>query len=493
MVNIAILLGNGPIGEDSFRMGPWTKYIVEKHNLFVISRISEEAYLSESLKKFIGDDLFLKLKIEIKDLKERSNEYLLVYDSPYFQKDYTNDEIEELQSWLGISYSYISSLDRRFYDKKKMKDVRNEKELYIYMAALTNIYRDFFVKNEIEVFINSLEDITFSVLAYYVAKKLDVTVLGFVSSRFPKKGMLFCKDFSELCIHNKNNVEWDEINSLYSNSLIVREDLIEKNKKFFQIFSINQRVRDLKKFLNYKKFVNNSIKCYPHEKFIFEPTSALKEFKNYLIKFIRVSIIKYFEKKLNETDKYFFYPIHYMEDAQVTFREPHLDQIDLIKKISRSLPFGYFLYVKAHPHYLGSDIKLNDLFKLNKLKNVKLISPTAKPIDLIKNSKGVITVNSTTGFESLIQNKPVITFGHDIYCRDDLCYVIRDINKLSDTIMKIIDRKFEGFEAKEFIKSVYANTIWIDGFGPTFESCGLMDDDGYNVAKSLDIIISKID
>lgn len=492
MVNIAIILGNGPIGEDSLKFGPWVEHISENHDLYIISRIDSDVHMSKSLRCFVGEGLFNKLKNQVKRLEICSKGFFVIYKSEYFQKNYKIEEINELQSWLGISFSYISSFDRRFYNKKNMKDTRNQKELLNYMAALTNTFRDFFVKNNIEVFINSLEDITFAVLAYYVAKRLNITVLGILSSRFPKKGLIFCKDFSEICFFNDSNVELDEIKSLYSEATIANEAMMERNEEFYRLNSVPQRFKDLKKVLHYKNFVKNSIKAYEYEKFYFEPVSIWNELKKHVTKFMKINIIHYFLNNFNFNEKFFFFPLHYMQDAQITFREPHVDQIDLIKKISRALPSGYYLYVKPHPHYLGSDLSLSDLFLLKNLENVKFIDPKTKPIQLIKKSVGVITLNSTTGFESLIQNKPVITFGHDFYCRDDISIVIRDMNQLSMKLIEVLNDKSEHVKINEFIKNVYSNTIWIKGYGPSFESCGLHEESGKKVAEKLnDLLISQ--
>jgi len=149
------------------------------------------------------------------------------------------------------------------------------------------------------------------------------------------------------------------------------------------------------------------------------------------------------------------------------------------------------LSVKPHPHYLGTDISLSDFYKLSKLKNLKIMNPSLPPIKLIKNSKGVITFNSTTGFEALIHDVPVITLGHDFYCKDELCFVVRDINDLPSKLLESQIRKKDRDKIKEFIEKVYLNTIWVDRLGYTYDKCGLMKEDGEKIASSLNEILDN--
>jgi CDP-glycerol glycerophosphotransferase (TagB/SpsB family) len=164
------------------------------------------------------------------------------------------------------------------------------------------------------------------------------------------------------------------------------------------------------------------------------------------------------------SDRFLLFPLHYHDDAQMTFREPLLDQYDLIREVSRALPSNVCLYVKPHPHYSGIDVTFSNLSKIRSLRNVKVIKPDTPTVDLIKQSKAVITVNSTTGFEALILGIPVVTFGHDFYCKEPFCYVVRDRNAMAQTFTDALSGRHapKREEVQEFIKTVYGNQIWAD-------------------------------
>ncbi|KAA5579649.1 capsular biosynthesis protein, partial [Pseudomonas aeruginosa] len=82
--------------------------------------------------------------------------------------------------------------------------------------------------------------------------------------------------------------------------------------------------------------------------------------------------------------------------------------------ISNNLPFGQYLYVKDHRSAIGLN---SDEFyrKISALPAVRLIPAEYNIKDLIKYSAGVITVNSTAGYEALILGKPVYLLGNVFY------------------------------------------------------------------------------
>lgn len=491
MANIALIIGTGYLGEDVLHKTPWARHLDSSINVYTISRIDSDIYLNNKLNGLIGNEMCSEIKKSMCELKNISEEFAFIYNSPFFKKQYSVYEIDELQCWLGISFRYIISFDRRFFNKNTLEDSRNEDELNNYVASLVSFYRNFYITNNIHFIVNTLEDDIFSVIAYYTAKKLKICVIGFMNGRFPKRGMMFCQDFKDLCIWNDENVEWDKIESLYDESTIAGKEILIRNSQLFKITSFAQNINRIKKncrFSDYNKYI---IDLFDYEKFIYENTNLIVKIHQNLSIFLRYYTLPLILEKCLPYEKYFFFPLHYEKDAQITFREPLLNQLELIKNISRSLPQGYSLYVKPHPHYLGTDFRFKDLLMISKLKNVKLVNPTIPPLHVLKYSSGVITLNSTTGFEALIKDIPVITFGHEFYCKDYLTYVVRDISELSETLLSVVNikTKTNKEEIKKFIKTVYSNTIWINPISNPKNYLFLSDTDGKNIALSLNKLL----
>lgn len=492
MTNILLLVGTGYLGEDVFHKLPWALHLNPEHKIHVISRIDPDIHLSTALKHDMKDRHIYEIQESIERLKMLCNDYSILYLSDIFSQDFETEDIERIQSWLGISFRYISSFDRRFYSRESYKDKRSEDEVNKYAAALVEFYRQYFTTNDIDVLINTIEDDLFSVAAYYTAKKMGVQVIGFMSGRFPKRGVMFCEDFRELCVWNTNPTHQDDVVSLYDSSTIVGVETRNKNIHYFKLTSIKEKMEGINYIAKYTRFRRDIIDIYPFEEFIYPDSSIFNGISNFLVKSVRRLLIRSVTKEANFNEKYLFYPLHYMDDAQITFREPLTNQYQLIYHISRALPSGYYLYVKPHPHYLGTDTSFKELYKISKLGNVKIIPPSLPPINMIRNSQAVITINSTTGFEALIMKHPVITFGHDFYCKDDLTCVIRDINELSKSICMCLNKNNNKHSDQEYIFQVYNNTIWISTLGEEYyPAFTLSDQDGKSIAFALNKILKK--
>ncbi len=490
MCKIGLLIGTGYYGEDIMHKLPWIEKM-ENHEFFIASRIHPDIHLNPILtNKSLNEEFLNQIRISVSKLQDISK-FNIIYESEQFDKKYTEKSINDLEEWLGISFKYIGSLDRRFYNKETQIDSRNENDLNQYITSLVEFFKTFFLENKIDIFINTIEDDVFSSVAYYTAKKLNIEILGLMWGRFPRKGIIFCKDYTEICCWNENVVKWSEIEDLYSKPTIAHENIMIKNQDHLKFISIIERMRNSMWVMNYNKFVKNIEKLINYEKFIFEKTSLLKEIKKYFKKLTRKFLIKLILDRVDYNEPFFLFPLHFTDDAQLTFREPFINQFTIIKDLARALPENHFLYVKPHPHYLGTDVKFSEIRKLRKINGIKIINPIYSPIDLIKNSKAVITINSTTGFESLVMKTPVISFGHDFYCKEDLCHIIRDFNDLPQIVNKLSNTDFKSDkDAKRFLKNVYMNTIWIEtmNLDGTF---ALTDTDGFNIAKSLDKILEK--
>lgn len=484
MVNLAILIGNGYFGEDILQKKPYLNHIQNNHDIYISSRIDPKVHLSKNSKKLLGDTWSITKK-NIEDLEDITS---FIYDSKYLNTHYSDNEIFFAQKWLGISFSYIASFDRKFYNKNKKKESRDLISLKNYITGLTNYFNDFFSINQIDVLLNSIEDTLFPVVAYYVAKRLGITILGQMNGRFPKKGVFFCENFNKLKTWKKEYVDFNEILDLYDLTTIVGEQTLAKNQNYWSFFSLPKKINDISKVISYRKTRKKIIEKYNYEKLILEP--VFYSTNKYIKGFPKRFILKKFLKKCKKNENFFLFPLHYMDDAQITFREPLKDQFYIIEVLSRALPLNYKLYVKPHPHYFGTDVNLKDINKIAKLKNVKIIDPSYPPVELIKKSEGLITLNSTTGFEAMIFKKPVLSLGNEFYSKSEFSYQLDDINSLSEILMKMISGNKNNLKIENFIKNVYNNTIWISGKNLDYGH-GITKSDGEKIGYALNKILSN--
>lgn len=170
-----------------------------------------------------------------------------------------------------------------------------------------------------------------------------------------------------------------------------------------------------------------------------------------------VSFWLYEESPLNK--KIIFYPLHYIAESQVTVRSNgFIDQVLLLKLISLNLPDNHHILVKEHPNVLGR-MKLSDLLSIRKLKNVSLVNPKITAHEIIKVSDIIMTINSTVGFEALLYQKPVITFGKSFYRGRGLTLDVNSINEIPKKVKEaeIFKPKYE--EVLNFLKDIMEISI----------------------------------
>lgn len=149
-------------------------------------------------------------------------------------------------------------------------------------------------------------------------------------------------------------------------------------------------------------------------------SSTIERIRNDLEQVYRKYRIKHtniFEKpKGNENFVYF--PLHLQPEYSTMVLAPmYLNQVEVARKISRSIPASYKLYVKEHPSMIKNRgwREIEYYKKLNSLPNVKLISPFINSHSLIKESELVTTITGTAGFEAIMYGKPAIVFGDPHY------------------------------------------------------------------------------
>lgn len=124
---------------------------------------------------------------------------------------------------------------------------------------------------------------------------------------------------------------------------------------------------------------------------------------------------KYFSNPISG-EKYVYMPLHLIPESSTSVLSPfYLNELASIEQVSKSLPLGWYLYVKEHQSMLG-ERSINFYKKANKLPNVKMISVNyyIDPKPIIQNAIGVITVTGSAAYEAALLGKKAIVFG-DVY------------------------------------------------------------------------------
>lgn len=170
----------------------------------------------------------------------------------------------------------------------------------------------------------------------------------------------------------------------------------------------------------------------------------------------------YYEKlteKPNKREKYILYCLHYQPEATSAPLGGGIfsNQLIAIKLLADNLPDNVYLYVKEHPNqiYVARTKAFYD--KIQRIKNVKLISKNVNQYSLIKNSIATATLTGTVAIESIVIGKPCITMGKFIYNYLEGVFNVRTNEQCKLAIDKILKKEYtvEEKNIKIFFKALY--------------------------------------
>ncbi|MFX0133222.1 MAG: hypothetical protein ACFFDN_06215 [Candidatus Hodarchaeota archaeon] len=255
-------------------------------------------------------------------------------------------------------------------------------------------------------------------------------------------------------IDNLSNIE-----SFLEKEYIENDNKPEQNlaKKFILNFQTKPQIHDCsKKYIEsfikkIKKYYSYSFQVLkyrqlPNLNFIFWP----------IIQKVYDSIGIFEKPKPNE--KYVLFPLHYQPEATtLIYGKWYVDQAALVENISKCLPVNYMLYVKEHPFGYGNR-KLKFYKRIKRLPNVRLIGPHINNFKLIKNCSLLATITGTSGWEALLLQKPVITFGDVFYNIFEETKQVKKINELPRIIKERLDKKIDFGKLVGFVAAVFKTT-----------------------------------
>ena len=193
------------------------------------------------------------------------------------------------------------------------------------------------------------------------------------------------------------------------------------------------------------------------------PFSFLRNLKNKFMYFLSKLFKRMFlYKKINDSEKFLFFGFHLLTESTVTYRaQPFTNQKILIEMISRVLPYDHYLYVREHPHW-PEKYSYKFLKTLKSFPNVKIISPKLSIHDILSKTKGVITLNSSSGIEALMYGKPVLSFISNIYVGHHSSAIkCSNLFELGKKLTELINIEVNQQETISYIKRLKNNCVSI--------------------------------
>lgn len=233
--------------------------------------------------------------------------------------------------------------------------------------------------------------------------------------------------------------------------------------------AFRRRLRNLGAIDRYRHLVQQH---YRGEQLIVPAHSVARDLIQQQVQATRRRRIRRHAVPLPQGDKDVVFPLHYFRDAQISVREPFVDQWALVADLTKALPAGSRLLVKPHPHYLGADLDRHGLHEILNNERVVVLRPDTTPADALRHAWCIVAINSTLGIEALLHGKPLVALGHDMYCRDDVAEVVRDANDLVGAFDRAVEARPQRQPVADcFLQDLAASLVpmAVNGYAPMGE------------------------
>ena len=390
--------------------------------------------------------------------------------SSFFSSHTTDETILKRYSALNLNSALLSDFERaevyNLWGTKKSDFYENLK------SSLLSFFEKIIQDKKIDIVIYENISNAFAHFAWFVCQKNNIAYRGVTSSRLPGRYALSDDPLSDdIKIQDTlNKIESGEIEvpqtiSTWCEEYISNIDnIVPDYMKFNNLENtsiINKYYNKgkIKNLLTYIKHLNDD---HYHS---FQRGNPLNRtwqmFKRSLMRKLRSStVIKYYSKP-SKDDAFLLYPLHYHPESSTSILAgTYLNELEVIRNIAFNLPQGFTLYVKDHMSAFAYP-KVQFYKTLSSLPNVKILHPNSPTKKLIKESKAIITLTSTVGYEALLLGKKVFLFGSVFYKQHKNVTPIEDPSKLFETMRNELSKPNTVTDKynKNFVAAYYINTI----------------------------------
>lgn len=382
-------------------------------------------------------------------------EYVDKSANSFFFDEFMSNNLEKITSkkniinetWGDIFYS---DFDRFFCHNYNLD---NNSDYWINIAkGLDCFFEEIIHTKKIDVVLYENVSNSFAYMAYKKITQAKKIYLGLMGSRIPDRYEIQTSIYKEELklienfILNQNNIEEEEWYEKYISSIsIIQPDYMRNNilNKKITLYSIFKLKKIKTVYIYLKSLIKTDYQFdyqtgHPIKNLIsmfllnFKKRKNENNTKKYYISKIEL------EKVLNEGESFFIYPTHYHPESSTSvLGANYTDEFNNILNIHNNLPINTYLYVKDHVSARGVQ---NEEFyrKIKALPGIRLIDFDYNVKSLIKKSQGVVTVNSTVGYEAIILGKPVFLLGNVFYEKFPNVIKLENFYQLRESINKFI-------------------------------------------------------
>ena len=440
------------------------KYEVNEFCGYVIARNAE--YFAKSRKDIVYTHLLMD-----EDLRNRSKKEKL--DIEYLKRIESEYGFPNLWPFIAIDRTLMMDIPRKEYSISPAPPYTHEEMLKILQIKFREIIK--FLKKERPDFIIGVNVGSIgAMILYYVAKKEGIKFYTAENAKIGNR-ITFSDDYKTLS--GMENIFTDIRKRNYESPN--RKEAERFLKRFRDnpeppAFAIEEKengrwekIASLPlKFLRSLSFTIKSVILYAKNprKEDMTTENPFFLFRNKLIRKIRgLRNLQALYDAVDLKEDFAYFPLHFEPEITTLLYAPfYTDQINLIRQIAKSLPIHFKIYVKEHPSML--EYRPTEYYReLKKIPNLKLINPKQSSLDLIKNSKMIVTISGTAGFEASLLKKPVITFGDIFYNCLSFVKKCGPIEELPNLVKKQLENfQYDEKEMVDFLSALFEDTTALD-------------------------------
>jgi len=358
--------------------------------------------------------------------------------------------LSKIENELGLNFWLIASAERTFLQERNFFHSFTSDEILCIIESLTKFFYDFLnrVKPDFILMQKTGESLA-NLLLYNIAKSLKIKTLMLVETRLVNSFVIT----DDLLISNLKN-DFNKIKNSsskithYGPEFIKKRALSQTVKSFssteFGKSTFNQKLSRYSKrlqtdpepiYYNWGKTKSKMLKWRLHAFSILRSRQT----------FLKKHALNYIPDK-----KFIYFPLPVQPESQSYAWAPfYVNTISIVENIAKSIPISHLLFVKEHPGQKDKSFRSIEFYeKILSLSNVRLIHQDVNNFEMISKSDLVLSINSSSGFESLFYKKPVITFGDVFY---DVTSMVKKVKAIEDLPKLINDSIFSfKFSVEEF-------------------------------------------
>jgi len=226
-------------------------------------------------------------------------------------------------------------------------------------------------------------------------------------------------------------------NFLYTPSVIILEKLCQANSVDFGFIHASFVLNNVKIFNNLKRYECDLFEKYRKVELDKQKRNVIGKFIEDYRSFHREVLYKYLYKgnvPIYKYSKIYKRPyILWMTSKDNNYRSyyisPDWKMSDVVNRVAESIPDGFDLVVKSHPH---GNKKILKILKRANIDTVKFIDNSYDSYDLIVNANAIITGASHSFSDALLYFKKLIILGSDNFVLSNENGPFLRINALND-------------------------------------------------------------